>query len=281
VTASPTAAWPEGSGLLRGEVVLVTGAAGEGVGRGVCDALDAAGASLVLVDIEERALEEARRRYPGSIGIVGDVSDADAVARILEEAAAHHGALTGLVNSAGIGLNRLAHEASSTEFDRLFAVDVRGQWLMAAGFSRRLIEAGRPGAIVNISSVHARSTMSGYAIYAAAKAACEGLTRGLAVELGAHAIRCNAVAPGYVHADQNITLLSAIVEDPEAWVRRHTEVEQPLTSEIAPIDVGAAVAFLLSPASGSITGQTLAVDAGLQARLYSRATFDRDTGGAR
>jgi NAD(P)-dependent dehydrogenase (short-subunit alcohol dehydrogenase family) len=278
VASSTATGLPDGSGPLRDEVVMVTGAAGWGVGRGVCDALQAAGATLILNDVEERALEEAQRRYPGSVGIVGDVSDPESVARIFEESAAHHGLVTGLVNSAGVGLNRLSHEATSTEFDRLFAVDVRGQWLMAAGFSRRLIAAGRPGSIVNISSVHARATMSGYAIYAAAKAACEGLTRGLAVELGVHAIRCNAVAPGYVHADQNLTLLSAIVEDPTAWVRRHTEIEQPLRSEIAPFDVGAAVSFLLSPASRSITGQTLAVDAGLQARLYSRATFDRDPG---
>jgi len=275
---SPVPAPDPRTDLLAGEVVLVTGAAGDGVGGGICAAVHDAGADLVLVDVDEAALHVVAERYPDALAITGDVSRPDHAARIFEEASAGVGLVTGLVNSAGIGCNRVFYEAGVEEFERLFAVDVRGPWLMAGEFARRLITVGRSGAIVNISSVHARSTMVGYAMYAGAKAAVEGLTRGMAVELGAHGVRCNAVAPGYVHAAQNFELLAPLLSDPARWAQRHTEVEQVLPVEITAEDVGASVVHLLSGASRSTTGQVLAIDAGLSARVYSRATFAEHQG---
>jgi NAD(P)-dependent dehydrogenase (short-subunit alcohol dehydrogenase family) len=149
-------------------------------------------------------------------------------------------------------------------------VDVRGPWLMARAFVRHLRNADRVGSIVNISSVHAHSTMHRYALYATAKAAVEGMTRGMAVELGPLGIRCNAVAPGYVDSAQNAGLLRTLTDDPAGWVERHTHRDQALPRLVQPADCGNAVAFLLSDAALCITGQTLAVDAGLTAMLYRR-----------
>ena len=112
--------------------------------------------------------------------------------------------------------------------------------------------------------------MPRYAIYAGAKAAVEGLTRGMAVELGPHGIRCNAIAPGYVHAEQNLALISTFSADPEAWVDRHTNLEQVLPRLIEPVDCGWSAVFLLSEMSRCVTGQTLVVDAGLTTSLYTR-----------
>lgn len=260
-----------GRRLLAGRVVLVTGATGDGVGAGVCQAIHAAGARLVLNGLSDEELGPVLERYPGSIAVRGDVSRPEEAERIVGVAIERCGAVTGLVNNAGIGLVEPFYRASTQQFDRVFGVDVRGMWLVSRAFARRLVDGHRHGAIVNVSSVHSRATMERYAIYAAAKAAVDGFTRGAAVELGPHGIRCNAIAPGYVESTQGDQLLRSITADPAGWVERHRLVEQPLGRLVEPIDCGWAATFLLSEESRCITGQTLYVDSGLSARLYNRA----------
>lgn len=269
-------------GPLSGRTILVTGATGAGVGSGVCDAVFAAGGRLALNGLSNGLLEPVLERYPGSVGLAGDISrpvDAEYVVRTATERC---GPITGLVNNAGVGLSEPFYEASTEEFDHVFGVDVRGLWLVTRAFTRALLPVGLPGAIVNVSSVHSRATMQNYAVYAAAKAAVDGFTRGVAVELGRFGVRCNAIAPGYVQSEQNYSLLKRFTPDPAAWVERHRRVEQPLRRLIEPIDCGWLCAFLLSEQSRSITGQTVAVDAGLSARLYNwdPATFHIQEPGA-
>ena len=129
----------------------------------------------------------------------------------------------------------------------------------------------KSASIVNISSVHAHSTTARYALYASAKAGVEGLTRGLAVELGPMNIRCNAIAPGYVHAEQNFDLIRTWTDDPQAWIRAHSVNQQALEFEIEPIDCGWVVAFLLSELARAITGQVIRVDAGMTALIYNKS----------
>lgn len=246
--------------MLAGHVVLVTGATGSRVASGICAALDAAGARLVVNDLDEAAVARTAARFPGAVGVVGDVARAADVDRMVAVAEERCGTLTGLVNNAGVGLRRPFHEATEDEVDRVLDVDLRGVWLTSKAFARQAIDRGRAGAIVNVSSVHAHSTMSRYAVYAGAKAGVEGLTRGCAADLGPHGIRCNAVAPGYVPPPDVRS---------GAWFDAHTRDEQLLHRVVEPVDCGWAVAFLLSELSRSITGQVLAVDAGLTARLYS------------
>lgn len=263
------------SRLLVGRTVLVTGATGVGVGAGICQAVHAAGGRLVLNGLSERDLAPVLDRYPGAVGVVGDVSKPEDAERIVRTAAERCGPVTALVNNAGVGLVEPFHHASDEQFDRIFDVDVRGLWLVSRAFTRQLTELGLPGAIVNVSSVHGRATMDRYSIYAAAKAAVDGLTRGCAIELGKHGVRCNAIAPGYVHSEQNVHLLGQISPDPAGWVEHHRLAEQPLQRFIEPVDCGWAAVFLLSELSRCVTGQTLYVDAGLTARLYiSTATHD-------
>jgi NAD(P)-dependent dehydrogenase (short-subunit alcohol dehydrogenase family) len=255
---------------LTGRTVIVTGAAGYGVGAGVCDAVAAAGGQLVVNDLDPAAVEAAVARYPDAIGIAGDVTDGRFVAHLLEEATRLAGPVTGVVNNAGVGLSQPFHEADDTAYHRLMDVDVRAPWLVTREFVRRLDPSKDEASIVNISSVHAQATMSRYALYAAAKSAIEGLTRGMAVELGPRGIRCNAVAPGYVDAAQNVELLKTLTDDPAGWIDRHTHADQALPRLVEPVDCGNAVAFLLSDAARCITGQILAVDAGLTVMLYRR-----------
>ncbi|MDO8185195.1 SDR family oxidoreductase [Conexibacter sp. JD483] len=259
------------SALLAGRTVLVTGATGVGVGAGVVAAVAALGARLVLNGLGDAELEPVLARWPDAIGVVGDVSDPAAVERMLDSAQERAGVpLDGLVNNAGVGLTRRAHEADAGDFDRVHDVDVRGVWAVSRGFARRLIAAGGRGAIVNVSSVHARATEDRYAIYASAKAAVEGLTRGMAVELGPHAIRVNAIAPGYVHSEQGLELLAAVTADAAAWARRTVERDQALPEPIGALDCGWAAGFLLSDLAHGVSGQSLAIDAGMTAQLTRR-----------
>jgi len=255
---------------LMGQAILVSGGGGDGVGRGVCDAVVEAGGLLLVNDLTRKRAVAAAARYNDAVALPGDVSQPHDVAEIFRDASQRCDHIAGLVNSAGVGLSRLAHEADEADFDRLSQIDLRGVWLMSRAFIRQALKAGRPGSIVNISSVHGHSTIAGYALYAGAKGGVEALTRGLAVEYGNQGIRCNAVAPGYVHSEQGIELLRTITDDPEAWVERQTRCYQALPCRIDPIDCGRLVVFLLSGAARCVTGQTIRIDCGSTSMLYGR-----------
>lgn len=254
---------------LQDMTVLVTGAAGIGVGAGVCQAVHEAGGRVIVNDIDRSRAEAVVARYPGGVAAPGDVTEAGEVEAVFAAALDAAGRVDALVNNAGVGLAKFAADATEADFDRLHRLDMRGVWLVTRRYIRHRLDQGLPGAIVNVSSVHAEATMRRYAIYASAKAAVEGLTRGVAVEYGQHGIRCNAVAPGYVHAEQNYELIRAWTDDPEGWVRDHTTNHQAIPREIEPIDCGRAAVFLLSEAGRRITGQTLRVDAGMMCMLYN------------
>ncbi len=264
-------------GYLTGKRVLVTGATSSGgVGEGVLQAVAEAGGTLLINGRDPEKTRATAAKYPGSVALPGDVTIPEDIARMFAAAREKVGTVHCLVNNAGIGLCRKPHLAHEDEFDRLHNTDVRAVWLMSRAFIIQLLDASKgldpiPGAIVNISSVHAHSTIPGYGIYAGAKAGIDGFTRGLAVEYVPQNIRCNVVAPGYVHAEQNMEMLRNWTEDPEAWVDTHTREEQALPRLIEPIDCGRVVAFLLSDASKCVTGQVLRADAGLTTMLYSRS----------
>ncbi|MGI9550935.1 MAG: SDR family NAD(P)-dependent oxidoreductase [Aurantibacter sp.] len=254
---------------FTGKRILVTGGAGVGVGAGVCDAIAECGGQLIINDLGGDKVEEVVRKYPNSISAPGDISNPKDVEKIFKTVNSKYGVVHGLVNNAGVGFRKKAHEAGESEFDRLYHIDVKGVWLMARAFVNQLIAHDEQGNLVNISSVHAHKTTSRYAIYSSAKMAVEGLTRGMSVELGEFGIRCNAVAPGYVDSEQNREAVASWSDDPKAWERESMEEYQSLKHMISARDCGNAVAFLLSDMARSITGHTLIVDAGFTNLLYA------------
>lgn len=254
---------------LKGKNILVTGGGGFGVGEGICKALLSCGAQLIINEKDHEKAETASKKFPGALTIAADISKTPEVEAMFRYIEKEVGVLHGLVNNAGVGLSKPAHEATEQEFDLLYSIDIRGVWLISKFFVQHLLKNGSTGNIVNISSVHAHSTISGYAIYASAKSAVEGFTRGMAVELGKHNIRVNAIAPGYVHAEQNYDLIRLLTDNPEQWVEDVILKEQVIPDKIQPEDCGYAVAFLLSDLSRSITGQTLYVDNGSTIKLFS------------
>jgi NAD(P)-dependent dehydrogenase (short-subunit alcohol dehydrogenase family) len=250
--------------------VLVTGAGGTGVGHGICEALAGFGATLIINDIDAAKAEQAAAKYPKAIPIAADISKEEEIKRMFALIEEQVGFVNGLVNNAGVGLSREAHEVTAGEFDRLYNIDIRAVWLVSKYFVNQLLKKGEKGGIVNISSVHAFATHSKYAIYSSAKSAVEGLTRGMAYELGKHGIRVNAIGPGYVHSEQNFELISTWTDDPPQWVNDFIHHQQVSPEFIEPIDCGNTAAFLLSDLSRSITGQTIYVDRGTTIMLMNR-----------
>ncbi len=255
---------------LTGKNVLVTGGGGAGVGKGVCNALARYGATVLLNERKAEHAQNAAKNYPGAIPVAADITSEQEVEAMFKEIEQKVGRLHGLVNNAGVGLSKVAHKVTTDEFKRLYDTDIKGVWQVSRSFVNQLIEHKQPGSIVNISSVHAHSTMSRYAIYASAKAAVEGLTRGMAVELGPHNIRVNAVGPGYIHAEQNYDLIRTWTDNPDQWVKDYIKDQQVLLFQMEPDDCGNVVAFLLSDLSRAVTGQTIYVDNGTTSLLHNR-----------
>ncbi len=260
---------------LSNKNILVTGAAGFGVGHGVAVALSKMGARVI---INARNLEKAQavaNKLPNAMAVAADITNKTQVDAMFATLAKQVGVIHGLVNNAGIGLSKEAHKVTDQEFDNLYNIDVRAVWKLSKLFANQLIENNTEGSIINISSVHASATISKYAIYASAKSAVEGLTKGMAIELGKHNIRVNAVAPGYVHAEQNLELIKTFADDPKLWVERHTRDYQSLPFEIQAEDCGNVVGFLASECSRAITGQVIYVDNGTTAMLYNNSFIEK------
>ena len=259
---------------LAGRNVLITGAAGDsGVGVGVVMAVLEAGGRAIINDRDATRLAEAKVRFPAAEVFQADISSAAEVEAMMREITERVGTVHHLVNNAGVGLHKAPHLCEEADFDTLVGIDFRGTWLVTRAWLRHVLGDGEDPRVasasaVNISSVHAQKAMAGYALYAGAKGAVDSFTRGLAVHYGKHGIRFNAVAPGYVHSDQNIDLIRNWTDDPAAWVADLLQNQQATPAVIDPVDVGRVVAFLLSGTSRAMSGQILTVDAGSTALLY-------------
>ncbi len=250
--------------LLSGKAVLVTGAA-RGIGAAVAEAALDEGASVALLDIDAAGeLTAARLAERGAAHFYRcDVRSLAQVERAVAAAVGTLGPLDGLVNNAGINAYFDAVEMGEDDWESVFSVDLKAAWMLARAALPGLIE--RRGAIVNMSSIHARLTLEGFFPYAAAKAGLEGLTRSLALEYARAGVRVNAVAPGYTDTDLLREWL-ALQADEQA-VLASVLRQIPLARITEPREIADLVVFLLSERASAITGATIAVDCGLGARF--------------
>lgn len=240
---------------LKGRRVLVTGSA-RGLGEAFARALVAAGAQVVVSDV----LHERGQALAAALGaqahyVPMDLSDAAAIRAGVDRAADLMGGLDGLINNAAITHSggRDMDQLEADMWDRVMDVNVRGTWQVCVAATRHLAASGN-GRIVNLASDTAMWGAPRLMAYIASKGAVIAMTRGMARELGPQGITVNAIAPG-------LTLVEAteyVPEDRHDYYLKGRAVPRPQVPE----DVTAAALFLLTRASGFITGQLLPVNGG-------------------
>jgi NAD(P)-dependent dehydrogenase (short-subunit alcohol dehydrogenase family) len=249
---------------MEGKVAVVTGGA-SGNGRAIAKRLAREGASVVIGDVNEAALDQvvAGIRDGGgtATGIRCDVSD-EADVDGLMAAASIEGGPHALVAQAGILFESTLAETSLEDWERHMAVDVRGTFLCARA-AIPLMAALGGGSIVCMSGTYAFQVEPGVAASATAKGAILAMTRSIAVENGIHGIRCNCIAPGYIETPM-VARWADAQPDP-AHARRAAGEMHALGRMGTPEEIAAMAAFLCSDESSFCTGQCYFVDGGLTA----------------
>jgi len=239
---------------FEGKVVLVTGA-GTGIGRGLCEAFAAHGATVVVSDLDPDAASEAARAIgPAASAEPVDVADVAAVRAMVGRVVGAHGRLDVAVANAGITNFGAFLDYEPDDFDRLVAVNLRGSYFTAQAAARAMVGSGIAGRILLTSSVTGYRAINGLSAYGATKAALRQLARGMALELGPHGITVNAVAPGATITERTLQERAEYDQDWAAVApdRRTARVD----------DIAAAALYLASDAARHVTGQTLLVDGG-------------------
>jgi 3-oxoacyl-[acyl-carrier protein] reductase len=240
---------------LIGKSVLLTGG-GSGIGAGIAKVFAAAGAHVVIADINAAAAEVLAMQLDAeAIGIACDVSDPRDVARAVEQAEAWH-KIDVLVNCAGIAgeIEPLARQ-SIEGWQQVIDVNLKGTYLMCKAVAERM-RGRRSGAIVNIASITGLTGFPGANAYGVSKAGVIMMTQTLATELARFSIRVNAVAPGMIDAPM-LDHMTSGKGGAEAITSR-----VPMGRVGTPREIGNAVLFLASDAASYVTGTTLPVDGG-------------------
>jgi NAD(P)-dependent dehydrogenase (short-subunit alcohol dehydrogenase family) len=240
---------------LDGRRAIVTGAS-RGIGFASAVALAEAGAEVTLVarshdELEARAAE-IRAAFGTARALPLDVADIQAVERELVRV----GPFDILVNNAGVSRHRPMLETRAEDFDYVLSINLRAAYFVAKAVAAGMVEAGRPGAIIHISSQMGHVGGIDRTVYSASKHAIEGLTKSMAIELGPHRVRVNSIAPTFIKTP----LTDSTFADParRAWIE--SKIKLGRIGELE--DIMGAVVFLASDAAAMITGTSLLIDGG-------------------
>ena len=243
--------------MLENKIALVTGAS-RGIGRAIATRLGQNGATVIGTATSDQGAE-AISSYFGELGIAGrgmrlDVSDDDSVSSVVKSINDEFGAVTLLVNNAGITRDNLLMRMKPEEWDAVIDTNLSSLYRVCKACIRGMMKA-RSGRIINIASVVGSSGNAGQTNYSAAKAGMLGFTKSLAQEIGSRGITVNAVAPGFIDTDMTRELPE---QQREALLRAI-----PLGRLGAADEVAAVVSFLASDEAGYITGETIHVNGGM------------------
>jgi 3-oxoacyl-[acyl-carrier protein] reductase len=257
---------------LSDRIVLVTGAGSQiGIGRAIAHGAAAQGAAVFANDVVgddlEQTVEQVRAAGGEITGHVADIADQAAVEEMVGAAERAYGRVDVLVNNAGIAKRAPFVELSEDEFRRTLDVNLFGTYNCSRAAARGMVDR-RSGAIVSVSSLMGSPWgWAEHVHYSASKAAIEGLTRALAVELGPFGVRVNAVAPGFVETAQSTSREHSV--GPEGL--KLAEPYIPLRRIAQPPEIAEVVLFLASDAARYVTGQVLLADGGITLGDLSKA----------
>jgi len=247
--------------LLEDKVAIVTGAA-QGIGQAIAETLAEHGAHVVVADVQ---LAKAQAVAQGIISNLDrqaiaarlDVTDRASVEEMVESAVAEFGHVDILVNNAGIVRPHLIVDFPEEDWDAIFAVNVKGVFLVSQAVAKQMIKQGTGGSIINISSASGKKADREESAYCASKSAVIGFTRCLALELGKYGIRANGICPGATDTKMLRDLCAAV---PGLFEELK---EKTVLGRIAqPKDQANVVVFLASDLAGHITGESLIVSGG-------------------
>ncbi|MCT8286874.1 MULTISPECIES: 3-oxoacyl-ACP reductase FabG [Xanthomonas translucens group] len=240
---------------LQGDVALVTGAS-RGIGAAIADTLAAQGATVIGTATSASGAQAIGERLAahGGHGRALDVTDPAAVEALIEAIGKEFGAVSILVNNAGITRDNLLMRMKEEDWQAIIDTNLTSVFRTSKAVLRGMMKA-RKGRIVNIASVVGVTGNPGQANYAAAKAGIIAFSKSMAKEIGSRGITVNVVAPGFIDTDMTKAL-------PEA--QRNALLEQIALGQLGqPADIANAVAFLVGPGAGYITGETLHVNGGM------------------
>lgn len=242
---------------LAGERALITGAS-RGIGAAIADLLGQAGATVIGTATTEAGAEAISARF-GAQGISGrglvlDASQAAAVSAVEADISANEGAVTILVNNAGITRDNLLMRMKEEEWQAVIDTNLLAVFLTCKTFMRGMLKA-RHGRIINISSVVGVMGNPGQTNYAAAKAGMIGFSKAMAREVASRGITVNVIAPGFISTDMTAGLTDA--------QRKELEARVPLQRLGTTEDIAAAALFLAGRSGSYVTGETLHVNGGM------------------
>jgi gluconate 5-dehydrogenase len=240
---------------LEGRTAIVTGGS-RGIGQAIAAEFIRRGARVIITARGEAALNEAAAALgPNAIAVRCDNADPADIARMVERAWTL-GPVDILVNNAGISpfYKRVEH-VTPEEFDQVTQVNLRGTYFCSVEFAKRLFDAGRPGSIINISSVGGTAPLDRLGLYGATKAGIHLLTKSMALEWSDRQVRVNTIAPGWTETEFTDDLFKS------RWGEK-LRADIPAGRFAQPGDVTGAAVFLASEASAYVTGVMLPVDGG-------------------
>ena len=252
------------TGRLDNEHILVTGG-GRGIGSAIVEKCLLEGAKVSFIDLEGEEARSLLKKLNQDNKLLfeeGNVCSVEDLKRWCDASRKKFGAITGLVNNAG--RNSYADPVTMTEqqWEDVFDVDLKAAWLTAREVLPDMI-ANKKGSIVNIASVHANMTYPSMFPYAAAKSGLVGLTRSMALEVGAHQVRVNALSPGYTET----FLVKEFFERNDPSFREKVLDVHPMHRMAKPSEIANCVAFLLSTEASFVTGANWIADGGLTSRF--------------